>query len=88
MVILLFNKADLSEQTPLALQSVIVKPAIITSTDKNRDPICLLMSLENNHLFENTMIIRRKNSIKNFVETLFMQMIKPYAACTIDSVEE
>lgn len=83
---ILFSKSRL-ENSPLIVESIILKHGVVTSIDKKRDPICLVREINPSGLLEDGLIIRRPGAPETFFENLYTTL-PTMAACSPDNVVE
>ncbi len=81
----LFKKEDSEPQSPLTLQSVILKPSVIVSTNKTRDPVCLIRMPKVVNFTDDGIIIRRADATPTVNEQT-LSAVTPIAGCLPDSV--
>jgi hypothetical protein len=81
----LFSKDTENPSAPLLLSSVILKPSVIVSIDRARDPVCLIRAPAVNDLADDSLTIRHKGASSTTVERLYINS-KPAAFCTKDNV--
>lgn len=85
--ILIFKKESPASQSGLFLESILIRPGIIVSIDKKRDPICQLRTPKVVKFIDEGISIRREKSTPGLVEQMFT-MMPPFAACNVDNVTE
>jgi hypothetical protein len=84
---LIFKKENSNSQPGLILESVVLRPGIVLSIDKKRDPICELRAPKVVKFFDDEISIRKENSVPSFIEQLFLTT-PPFAACGANNVVE
>lgn len=83
----IFGKNSSDSASPLLLQSIILKPSVIVSIDKSRDPVCLIRSPKAQKLSDDNLIIRQQGAQPTAVESL-LATSDPVAFCNADNVAE
>jgi hypothetical protein len=85
--LLMFSKDVAYENAPLILESIILKPGVIVSTNKVKAPFCTLRSPNVDKFTDDGLIIRRKGNGSTMLERMY-SMTPPMAACSPDNVAE
>ncbi len=84
---MLFRKESPAPQAGLSLDSLIVKPGIIVSMDKTKDPICLVSAPKVVSLIDDGILIQQTNAQSNLVQQSYAAA-PPFAACSASNVAE
>lgn len=84
---LIFKKEGSGSQSGLILESVVLRPGVVVSLDKKRDPICQLRTPKVVKLFDDGIMVMRENSVPGFIEQLYWA-VPPFATCSADNVVE
>ncbi len=83
---LLFRKSSLASQAGLLLDSLVIKPGIVVSIDKKRDPVCLVNAPKVNSLWDDAIVIRQKDSKLTSIQQTYLAT-PPFAACAESNVD-
>lgn len=84
---LLFRKENAASQSGLVLDAVIIKPGIVVSIDKKRDPVCLVSAPKVQSLIDDGILIQQRNAQSNLVTQMY-SATPPFAGCSAGNVAE
>ena len=84
---MLFRKESPASQSGLSLDSLIIKPGIIVSMDKTKDPACLVSAPKVVNLIDDGILIQQANAQSNLVQQSYAAT-PPIAACSASNVAE
>ena len=83
----IFKKESSMAQAGFVLESIILRPGIVVSINKKRNPICQLRTPKVVNFLDDGLIIRRVNAIPGLIEQM-LSTTSPFAACSADNVVE
>lgn len=83
----IFKKDMGTSQPSLILDSIILRPGIVVSIDKKRNPVCMLRAPNVVNFLDDKISIRKENSTPEVIEQLY-SVAPPFAACSADNVVE
>ncbi len=87
--IILFRKESPGSQSGLVIESIILKPGIVVSIDKKREPICLVSTPRVISLIDDGILIQQESQKSRFnVIQGTYSATPPIAACSAENVVE
>lgn len=84
---LIFKKESHASQSGLILESIVLRPGIVVSIDKKREPICQLRTPKVVKFSDDGISIRQEGSVPGLIEQMYAAT-PPFAACSADNVVE
>lgn len=87
--IILFRKESPASQSGLSIESITLKPGVVVSIDKKRDPICLVSAPRVINLIDDGIIIQPTNPSTKFnvIQEMY-SATPPFAACSAENTAE
>jgi hypothetical protein len=82
-----FKMADSKYQPGLMLESLLLKPGVVVSIDKNREPICYTQTPKAVRFFDDAIVIKHEGVEPTALDTVYASG-PGFAACSKENVVE